>query len=660
MDYFGEDTCDVIRDHPERLKELSALSVNIIKKIVSGCKKEKILADVNLTIDAYQFPVNTANRIYEQYGENAQAVLDQSPYAIVGVEGVGFKTADKFAQNSPNYRPDWIQRIEAFELSLLKDEALSGHSCLPVADMISRTVVECGVEKTLAEQALQNHFQNRTIIYDRMETSAGAIEMAYQPGLYYAEVKATTHFNRIRWEPPAKPVPREGVEHILTELEELAEKQLTDEQKLAVVRVFTNKISIITGPPGTGKTTCLRAAVAVADRIGIKYDLCAPTGRAAKNMAGATGKKAKTIHRLLEYKPKAERKTREDTFKKNGENQLGLDLLFVDETSMVDIQMLRSLLQAIPNGCRLVFLGDDNQLPSVRPGRCLHDLIRSQACTVTALTIIHRQAQESLIITNAHRILEGHHMYLPIRDPYRLNQSDCVFLDVPMIENPNDDSKKIEDPNFVQQMVQWLCAAGLPQYCGMDPVKDIQVLTPRKDGRCGVHELNKILQNTINPHGKVLDRDRFGREFREGDRVMVIKNNYDLNIFNGDIGTVTGYDLTAEALSFDFYGEKVLLKVPDAREIIVLSYAATIHRSQGSEYRATVLVVLKQHGIMLARNLLYTGITRAKQRLGHRGFEAGARNRNPKRKADQPQHALVATAGEVQLQCSICQLIRGK
>ena len=618
-EFFGEDTLEVIRTTPDRLGEITGVSVAIRKKIVSGCKKEKIIHDVAMMIDGYQVPINTASKIYEKFGEDAQAVLDESAYNIVGLEGVGFKSADRMEQKRDNFQADSIQRVAACELSYLGAEAKNGHSCAPKVNVIKHAMAECGVDEAAAENALASQLQNRTMIYEKVRCTAGDLEAIFLPAHYYSETKATEHFNRVLYSPSQKPAPKAAVLHVLAELEELAKKKLTDEQKAGVERAFTSKISVITGKPGTGKTLSLKAAVAVAERLGLKYGLCAPTGRAAKNMTNSCGKKAVTIHRLLEFNSESKCPT-ESPFDKNEDNQLGFDILFVDETSMVDSMLLRALMEAVPNGCRVVFIGDDNQLPSVGAGRCLHDIIRSGVCSVTELHIIHRQAQDSNIILNAHRILNGKMMEFPCNDISMLPHTDCAFLEAPMVKNPNTD-KDTEDSNWVQATIKNLCSWYLP-HCGLDPIKEVQILSPRKDGPCGVNELNRVLQQTLNSKGKVLVSTPTAGEFREGDRVMVIKNDYDLNVFNGDIGVITGRDLTDNKFIFDFYGETVKMTEPDLQKV-VLAYAVTVHKSQGSEYKAVILLILKQHGIMMQRNLLYTGVTRAKQRLTVVGSKIG-------------------------------------
>jgi exodeoxyribonuclease V alpha subunit len=613
VEFFGEDTLEVIRTKPNRLNEVSGVSANIQKKIVSGCKREQIIKDIALKIDQYDVPVATAEKIYERFGDQAQQILDTNPYATIGVHGFGFKSADRMAQHGANFQADSIQRVAGRVKSYLYEQAKNGHTCAPVETVIKDAVDMCGVNEQIAQTALTHLITSGDLVHDFANTPSGRVDMIYLPKNHSDEVNVSRNINRVLYAPVEKPAPQEAVLHILAELEQLAQKSLTDEQKMGVERAFTAKISVLTGKPGTGKTTCTRAIVALAKRLNLKYGLCAPTGRAAKNMTAACGEKATTIHRLLEYKDEAKRKPGDSLFAKDEDHQLGFDVLLIDEASMVDTKLLRCLLEAVPNGCRIVLIGDDNQLPSVGAGRCLHDFIRSGVCPVTELNIIHRQAQESNIITNAHRILDGKKMVFPCQDIGYLPYSDCAFLETPMIENP-DTEKQVEDPEWVRTTLRHLCSWYLPQYCGLDPIKDVQILTPRKAGACGVFELNQLLQHSLNPNGKVLRRTQEGLEFREGDRIMCIKNNYDLNIFNGDIGTAVGYDMAENALIFDFYGETVKVKESELQHLS-LAYAATIHKSQGSEYKAVILLMLKQHGIMLQRNLLYTGITRAKQRL---------------------------------------------
>lgn len=614
VNFFGEETIEVIRKEPARLTGITGVSKATADKIVRGVRRDVDLRDLELTINGYQVPVGTAQKLMEKLGPDAKEQVINNPYVMIGIEGVRFKSADRMARNIAGEGTDFnegsVQRAEGKIKDFVEEQTKNGHACVPTPVLMVAACEDPGISPEVAETALQNLINAKVLIFHEAETQSGKVAVVYLPAQYYAEVGITKNVNRIIYAPFEKPAPQEAVLHVLTELESLAQKKLNDEQKAGVERAFTYKISVITGKPGTGKTTATRAIVAIAEALGLKFGLCAPTGRAAKNMTNACGRKAVTIHRLLEFN--TARKEGDSIFKKHEDNQLGYDIILVDEASMVDAQLLRYLLEAIPNGCRVVFIGDDNQLPSVGAGRCLHDLINSGIFPVTQLHVIHRQAQESHIVLNAHRILNGERLEFPINSARHIQYSDCAFLETPMIKNP-DTEKEIEDPKWVQDTIRELCANLLPTNCFLDPVKDVQVLTPRKDGPCGVNELNRILQHTINPNGKVVYSWR-DKQFREGDRVMVIHNNYELDVFNGDVGIVKGYDINERSLLCDFYGEDKL--IPETKlDSLVLAYAATVHKSQGSEYKAVIMLVLKQHGIMLQRNLLYTGITRAKQRL---------------------------------------------
>jgi exodeoxyribonuclease V alpha subunit len=597
--HFGLETMAVIDDHPERLTEVEGIGAARQGLIRAAWAEQRTVRDVMLFLQSHGVSTAHAFRIYRQYGADAVALVRDNPYRLAEeVFGIGFRTADTIALavGVPRESP---RRVEAGVLHSLGELAESGNLFCPRAVLVRRVTESLAVEAAPVEAAIAELDRRGALRAEAPAAAPGgeapeAGQPVYLARLHAAEVAAADLLGAIVAH-PAEPV-RVDIAQALRWYEEGWGIALAVPQREAVSRAMQGKVLVITGGPGTGKTTIINAIVRILERTGRRILLTAPTGRAAKRMEEATGLPARTIHRLLEFNP------RRQEFDRHGGRQLEADVVVVDEMSMVDLPLFAQLLKAVPRACRLVLVGDVDQLPSVGPGNVLRDLIRSGAVEVAALTEIFRQADESLIVVSAHEVNRGEvppprPLAAPGAGDHAAAAGDFFFV-------------AEEDPEAILETVKRLAAREIPARFGLDAVDEIQVLTPMHRGLLGSVNLNTELQRLLNPRGEQIARA--GRLFRVGDKVMQIRNNYELEVFNGDLGRIAAVDEEAQEVVVRFEGRPVTYGWTDLDEL-VLGYACSIHKSQGSEYPAVIIPLHTQHYVLLQRNLLYTGITRGRR-----------------------------------------------
>jgi exodeoxyribonuclease V alpha subunit len=523
-----------------------------------------------------------AVRIYKTYGADAVQVMSENPYRLArDIRGIGFKTADAIAMKLGIDKTAMI-RVRAGISYALTEAMDEGHCGLPIADLTPLAEKLLEVPCELIRTALDLELAEGTVVADRL----GDIDCVFLAGLHRAERAIAERLLMLAG--GKLPWPSIDAVKAVPWIEQRIGLTLADSQKAAVGMALASKVLVITGGPGVGKTTIVNAILRILSAKAVKLLLCAPTGRAAKRMNEATGLEAKTIHRLLEVDPKG------GGFRRDHDNPLDCDMLIVDETSMVDVLLMNALVKAVPERAALLIVGDVDQLPSVGPGQVLADMIASKTLPVVRLTEVFRQAAESRIIVNAHRINQG---TIPdLRKPEV--ESDFYFVEA-------------EDPEAAVPLIIELVKTRIPRRFGLDPIRDIQVLCPMNRGGAGARSLNIELQAALNPAGE-RKVERFGWIFAPGDKVMQIENDYDKEVYNGDIGYVEDVDPDEAELIAKFDGRLVTYGFGDL-DTLVPAYAATIHKSQGSEYPAVVIPVMTQHYAMLQRNLLYTGVTRGKR-----------------------------------------------
>jgi exodeoxyribonuclease V alpha subunit len=579
---FGEKVFDVIETTPERLREVDGIGPVRAASILAAWAEQKAVREIMVFLHSHGVGTARAVRIFKIYGADAIQVMTENPYRLArDIRGIGFKTADSIAMKLGIEKTAMI-RVRAGISYALTDAMDEGHCGLPTDDLVPLAERLLEVPEQLIRTALELELQEGTVIAERV----GEIPCVFLAGLHRAERTIADRLTLLAsgllpwpWIDPDKALPW---------VEKHIGLALAESQVAAVRLALTSKVLVMTGGPGVGKTTIVRAILRILAAKGTELSLCAPTGRAAKRMTEATGFEAKTIHRLLEVDPKG------GGFKRGEDNPLDCDLLVVDEASMVDVLLMQALLKAVPDKAALLIVGDIDQLPSVGPGQVLADVISSDAVPVVRLTEVFRQAAQSRIITGAHRINQGS---MPDLSPPGL-ESDFYFV-------------QADDPETAIGRIIALVKARIPKRFGLDPIHDIQVLCPMNRGGAGARSLNIELQATLNPAG---DRkvERFGWTFAPGDKVMQIENDYDKEVYNGDIGTIDDVNSTAGEIVAIFEGRSVTYGFGEL-DMLVPAYAATIHKSQGSEYPAVIIPVLTQHYPMLQRNLLYTAVTRGKR-----------------------------------------------
>lgn len=597
---FGTETIDVIENDIERLREVEGIGQKRIEKIHESWERQKEIKNVMLFLQDHGVSTSFAAKIYRQYGNDSIAKMKENPYCLADdIWGIGFKTADSIAQKL-GFEKNAQVRVRSGILYTLSNLADEGH-VFAKKDQLVKTAQELlEAEEQTVLMVIEPMVEAQDLIAQNVVSQSddsGSFQALYLPAFYYAETGTAAKLKRLMdapasdrlWQQLTAARKKTGNNELSIDVEKIEQKvqmQYDEVQASAIRKAAISKIMVMTGGPGTGKTTTAQGIIAAYRAFGLKILLAAPTGRAAKRMSEATGMEAKTIHRLLEYKP-------QEGYQKNEDNPLEGDVLIVDECSMIDIILMNSLLKAIPSGMRLILVGDIDQLPSVGAGNVLRDIIDSGVIPVVRLTRIFRQAQTSRIIMNAHRINEG-----KMPDISNGSNTDFFFMEQ-------------EDPEQAVALITQLVTHKLSRYYQTPPTQ-IQVLTPMQRGVVGAANLNLALQEALNPDGEALRRS--GLAFRMGDKVMQLRNNYDKEVFNGDIGMVSAVDVQERTLMVNFEGREIEYDVSELDEL-VHAYATTIHKAQGSEYPIVVMPVMMTHFVMLQRNLLYTGITRAKKIL---------------------------------------------
>jgi exodeoxyribonuclease V alpha subunit len=588
--HFGIDSLDIIEKETHRLSEVEGIAKKRIEMIKKAWDDQKEVRSVMLFLQSHNVSAAYAARIFKTYGQESIPIVKENPYRLArDIFGIGFKTADQIAEKL-GMEKDNPRRIEAGIEFLLNELSGEGHVCFPKTQLNEKTVSLLNVSEELVADAILRCLSDNRIVIESLNPQSKfenqkSEQMVFSKRLHICETGIADSIMRLKnAHRSLRPI---NTDKALDWVKKEISITLSPAQEEAVRRSLTEKILIITGGPGTGKTTIINAVIKILKTAGAKILLAAPTGRAAKRMNEATWEKASTIHRMLDYSLKL------PGFKKNSQNPLKCDALIIDEASMIDTVLMYHLLKATPSGAILVFVGDVNQLPSVGPGNVLNDFIESQTLAVVTLDTIFRQASRSLIVVNAHRINSG------------------MF---PVIANDNKSGNfffiQRDEPEDALNTILELVKDRIPATFGFDPVNEIQVLTPMHKGVIGASNLNKTLQEILNPNGAVLQRGN--REFRVQDKVMQIRNNYDKHTYNGDIGRIQSIDVTEQEMVIEFDGRLVPYDFTSLDEI-VHAYAVSIHKSQGSEYPAVIVPVVTQHYILLQRNLIYTAITRGKK-----------------------------------------------
>ena len=585
---FGEKTLDVIESDIEKLVMVEGIGKKRIAMIQNAWEEQKEIRDVMLFLQSHGVGSGYATKIFKQYGNRSVAVVKENPYRLaMDIFGIGFVIADSIAEKLgfPKNSP---KRIEAGILYVLHQLSDDGHVFYPYEFLVKKSCETLGVERDAIANAIGDlAIHKQIVLEDLNERIDDFIEN--NKGVYLAKFHLCETGIAARLKilsTASKSIRSIKVENALDWVQERLDIRLAENQAKAVRCALENKIMVITGGPGTGKTTIINAILKIFSTLKIRILLAAPTGRAAKRMSEATGHEAKTIHRLLEYS------FAKGGFQKNEEKPLSCDLLILDEVSMIDTVLMYHLTKAISSFATVILVGDVNQLPSVGAGNVLNDIIASGAIPVVELKEIFRQARESRIIVNAHKINNG---ILPAFEDHVPN-NDFYFIEQ-------------EDPEKVLEIILELTKERIPKRFGLDPVDDMQVLTPMHKGLVGAENLNTELQKSLNPsHGEI---SRGNRNFRTSDKVMQIRNNYDKEVFNGDIGRIVDIRQEENEITVSFDGRNVDYEFYELDEL-VLAYAVSVHKSQGSEYPAVIIPVLPQHYILLQRNLIYTAVTRGR------------------------------------------------
>jgi len=586
VEAFGAEVFDVIEHSPHRLLGVEGIGPKRKKRIIRAWAEQKAVRDIMVFLYGHGVGTNRAFRIYKTYGDDAISKVRENPYRLVrDIWGIGFEIADKIADSLGIARDSPLRARAGLEyvLGLCTSE---GHCAFPQEQLLEKTKVLLAVDLEVVKTALECQLDERHLVC--RENNDG-IPLIFLAALDAAERHLAQNLVELMRE--SHPLRNVKIASALDKIEGRLGFELAPAQREALEQALVNKVLVITGGPGVGKTTLVNAIVQLFADRGLKTVLCAPTGRAARRMTETSRHEAKTIHRLLEFEPKT------GGFKRNRENRLRGDVFVVDETSMIDLTLAHQLLRAIPDKAALILVGDVNQLPSVGPGTVLRHIIDSETVPVCWLTEIFRQAARSAIISNAHRVNNGSLPEWPegrLRDPA---STDFYFVEA-------------ESPNRGVELITQLLQERIPRRFGFTGLDDVQVLTPMHKGELGARNLNQVLQGILNPSGAEVQR--YGFTFRQGDKVMQMVNNYEKDVFNGDIGRIVAISSDDQEVEVDFDERKLTYSFGELDELS-LSYATTIHKSQGSEYPCVIIPVHTQHYVMLQRNLLYTGITRGRK-----------------------------------------------
>ena len=573
---FGESTLDVIENSPEKLREVLGIGPVRAEKISEAFREQKSIRNVMLFLQTHGVSPTYAFKIFKKYGQASIDAVSANPYCLAtDIRGIGFRSADKIAgtlgidMRSP-------LRARAGILHVLDVMQSEGHVFYPRTPLLEKARELLGIDVHGLANALEELKNSREVTEEE--------DRIYPAAMAYLENSIAKNMRTLLVAP--RFLPHIKVDAAVDWIEERIGITFSPAQRLAVVSVVDHKVLIITGGPGTGKTTLLRALIEILEAKKLRVLLGAPTGRAAKRLAEATGREAKTLHRLLEYSPSG------GGFLRQASRPLEAEFVVVDEVSMVDVSLMHHLLAALSPQTTLILVGDADQLPSVGPGNILGDLIASGKVPVVRLTTVFRQAQQSLIVTNAHLVNEGK---MPVKASEGESLSDFYCIEK-------------EDPEESLRLIKEIVSRRIPDRFGFDPVNEVQVLSPMHKGTIGTDNLNKELRDLLNPSGRAIRGDRF----RVGDRVMQTRNNYDKEVFNGDIGRIVSYDPEWDEAVVEFDGRPVQYHISEMDELIA-AYAVTVHKAQGSEYRAVIIPLSTQHFVLLRRNLLYTAMTRGRE-----------------------------------------------
>jgi len=590
VEVFGDRTLTILDQDPERMREVPGLGEKRAAAVAKYWVAQKAVGAIMIFLQTHGASPALATRIHKRFGPKAIDIVSREPYRLsLDVWGVGFKTADKIAR-SIGIAADAPERAQAGVLQTLHDVVARGHVYVPRAALVPAAATMLAQDEARVEEATDALSRSRHVHIE----PAGEDIAVYSTALYEAELSVARRVHSLlgaNVKMPEIEAQRArlaaSVEVAISAFEDGARVKLAPAQRRAVEEAARNKVLVITGGPGVGKTTIVKAILAVFDRARVESRLAAPTGRAAKRMSEATKREATTLHRLLEFDPK------QRTFLRDRKRPIDTGALIVDEASMLDLELANALLGALPDGARLVLVGDVDQLPSVGPGAVLRDLIASGSVPTVRLTQIFRQAEGSLIVENAHRIQEG----LP---PESADSPEGTFH---VIHRSSGES--------AAETIQKIVTENIPKRFGLDPRRDVQVLSPMHRGDAGTTALNLRLQMALNPVGPSVSR--FGRMMRVGDKVMQLKNDVERDVYNGDLGFVSALDPEARQLSVRFDEEREVVYEESDLDELTLAYATSIHKSQGSEYPAVVVPLLTEHFVMLSRNLFYTAVTRGKK-----------------------------------------------
>lgn len=580
---FGENVFTIIENESHRLTQLAGIGKKRKNMILTAWAEQKAVRNIMVFLQSHGIGTTRAVRIYKVYGDNAIDIIRDNPYRLaLDIIGVGFKTADSLAIRL-GVAHDSIKRAQAGIRHVLQEFAIEGHCATIQEKLIKSATALLEIPEETIINAIANELKEENLILDKIDSE----DCLFLTTLYQAEYLSAKNIARLKnGKPPWGII---DYEKALKWTEEKTNITLSSSQRNAVTLALKEKVTIITGGPGVGKTTIINSILKIVHAKKIKVSLCAPTGRAAKRLAETTGLTAKTIHRLLEYDP------RTHAFKHNQNNPLSTDMVIIDEASMIDVVLWHNIVKAIPTHASLLIVGDIDQLPSVGPGAILADMINSQTIAVVKLTEIFRQATDSQIIVNAHRINRGQ---FPLQNSTPTTLSDFYFIHAETTEE-------------IQEKLLHIVTEKIPKRFHLDPKHDVQVLTPMNRGGLGSRALNSLLQTKLNPNSEP-KINRFGTTFSPGDKVIQNINNYDKEVFNGDIGIVTNIDLEESEVEINFDNRIVAYNFNELDEV-ALAYAISIHKSQGSEYPVVIIPISTQHYMLLARNLLYTAVTRGKK-----------------------------------------------
>lgn len=589
VDKFGDDTIRILDEEPMRLADVRGVGPKNIEQICKSWEEHRGMRDLQIFLQPHGISTSLAIRIYKTYGGRAKAIVRENPYRLaMDVRGIGFITADDIARKL-GFGEDHPLRIQAAALYILQKASEDGHVFLPEDELMEKLCQQLGCTREQAADAIEILDAENRLVRETLVPAIGdkpALIGIYLSRFHHCESRTAFYLQRLMNTPKA--IKFENLEKLLQSARENMPFELAPEQIEAVQASAKAKTLVITGGPGTGKTTIIKAIIKLFQAANAKISLAAPTGRAAKRMSEACGLEAKTIHRLLEYSP------RDDKFARNEDNPLACGLLVVDEASMMDTLLFYYLLKAVPFGATLVLVGDVHQLPSVGPGNVLGDIIDSAVAPVVRLNEIFRQSAQSEIICNAHMINHGQ---MPVLEKNTDKLSDFYFI-------------ARDDPAEAADLIVDLIKNHIPRRFGLDAINEIQLLAPMHKGAVGAENMNSRLQEALNPNA--LEVRKGERVFRLHDKVMQVRNNYDKDIFNGDIGRISYINPRERNLSVNFDGEVISYEFDELDELVP-AYAISIHKSQGSEYPAVVIPLMMQHYIMLQRNLVYTGVTRGKK-----------------------------------------------